>query len=406
VGRRTILQSGVVFATLFAIPLFAQAGKDAVIQKLLDRVDALEREVAALQQLRPPVQPAPTPAPQASEESTSNTASPVDNPGRYTFHGYADTGFSRNVDGSATKNFQLGEIDLFGTARLSPRLTALMEVVFETNQQKLVAQVPVNVERMLLQYRGGDFFNADIGSYRTAIGYYSTAYLRGGWLQTAISRPKMFTFEDNGGVLPLHAVGVSANGRIPSGDLNLSYIAEVGSSRNYGDTAGLPLEPSFNRAVNLAVYSQPRGIPGLELGFSTYHDVYSPVAGLEFNRSVWNVHFVYVNGRVEFLNEGLMIRQRDGARGSGTGLGFYDQIAYRLAPSWKPYARVEYLNAYGNGTISKAVSRYYVPWQTVYTGGIRYELTDSAALKFELGRESDYQRAAYISAAVQLAFTF
>jgi hypothetical protein len=47
-----------------------------------------------------------------------------------------------------------------------------------------------------------------------------------------------------------------------------------------------------------------------------------------------------------------------------------------------------------------------VPWKTVYTGGVRYELTDSVALKFELGRESDYLRPSYISAAVQLAFTF
>ena len=32
--------------------------------------------------------------------------------------------------------------------------------------QQLVAQVPVNVERLLRQYRGNDFFNVDIDSYR------------------------------------------------------------------------------------------------------------------------------------------------------------------------------------------------------------------------------------------------
>jgi hypothetical protein len=57
------------------------------------------------------------------------------------------------------------------------------------------------------------------------------------------------------------------------------------------------------------------------------------------------VHFVYVNGRVEFLNEGLMIGERDGLLGSATGLGFDSQIAYRVASSWKPYARVEYLTS-------------------------------------------------------------
>ncbi len=387
-----------------AAPLLAQAAdKDETIQKLLDRVDALEREVAALQAVQSPAAAAP-----AGTSPTATTdpdaSAPPDNASRFNFHGYADVDFQRNVDGN-TKKFALGEIDLFGTERLSPHLTALMELVFETDEQQLVAQVPVNVERLLLQYRGNNFFNLDIGSFRTAVGYYSTAYLRGAWLQTAISRPKMFAFEDQGGFLPLHAVGVSVNGRIPSGDLNLHYVAEAGSSRNYGDTAGDGLDYSFNRATNLALYSQPAGIPGLQIGFSSYHGQFSPEAGFRLDRSVWMVHFVYVRGRVEFLNEGLLIGMRD-SLGSGTGLGFYTQIAYRIASSWKPYARVEYLNVYGNGAISTAVGRVYVPWKTVYTEGLRYDLTESVAMKFELGQETDYLRPSYISAAAQLAFTF
>jgi hypothetical protein len=118
------------------------------------------------------------------------------------------------------------------------------------------------------------------------------------------------------------------------------------------------------------------------------------------------VHFVYVECRVEFLNEGTLIGLQDGSLGSGTALGFYSQIAYRIVRSWKPYARVEYLNAYGTGVINAAVDRQYVPWKTVYTGGVRDDLTDNIAVKFELGRETDYLHPSYISAAVQLAFTF
>jgi hypothetical protein len=408
VGVRLRLQ----FALLLGVyasgaPLVAQvANKDELIQKLLDRVDALEREVAALEEAQAP-QPAQleqAPTVTAQEPPAIDDAMP-DNTSRFNFHGYADVDFQRNVDGQ-TKEFDLGEIDLFGTARLSPHWTALMELVFETDDQQLVASVPVNVERLLLQYRGNDFFNADIGSYRTSIGYYSTAYLRGAWLQTAISRPRMFTFEDQGGFLPLHAVGVSVNGRIPSGDLNLHYVVEAGSSRNYGDTAGVPLvDISFNRATNLAVDSQPRGVPGLEIGFSTYHDLFSPLAGIALDRSVWMAHLVYVKGRVEFLNEGLRIGLGNSALGWSTGLGFYSQIAYRVAPSWKPYARVEYLNLHGAGLIDQQ-ARIYMPWKTVYTAGVRYDLTDSVALKFELGHDTEYLRSNFISAAVQLAFTF
>jgi hypothetical protein len=391
--------------------------KDQVIQKLVERVEALERQVAALEQAGA-AQPAPaapplqaqaqavqSPIATSQEPAASDDATQPDASSRFNFHGYADVDVERNVAGN-TKKFDLGEIDLFGTERLSPHWTALMELVFETDDQQLVASVPVNVERLLLQYRGNDFFNVDIGSYRTAIGYYSTAYLRGAWLQTAISRPKMFTFEDQGGFLPLHAVGVSVNGRIPSGGLNMHYVLEAGSSRNYGNTAGLGLESSFNRATNLAIYSQPLGVPGLEVGFSTYHDLFSPAANFHLDRSVWMIHVVYVRGRVEFLNEGMRIELSDDSSGSGTGLGFYSQIAYRIAPSWKPYARVEYLNAYGIGALYTAVDRQFVPWTTVYTGGVRDDLTENVALKFELNRETDYLRPSFISAAVQLAFTF
>lgn len=391
--------------------------KDQAIQRLLDRVDALEREVTSLQQAQiqqapgaqasaPPVALATEQQPAPSDDVPATNPAQPDASNRFNFHGYADTGFQRDVDGY-TKKFEQGEIDLFATERLSSHLTALLELALETNAEALADDVELNVERMLLQYRGNDFFNVDIGSYRTALGYYSTAYLRGAWLQTAISRPKMFTFEDQGGFLPLHAVGISVNGRIPSGDLNLHYVLEAGGSRNYGNTAGLGLEPSFNRATNLAVYSQPQGVPGLEIGFSTYHDLFSPEAGYRVNRAVWMVHLVYVRGRVEFLNEGMRIGLLNlSLPGTATGLGFYSQIAYRVASSWKPYGRVEYLNAYGTGVIDTAVARAYVPWKTVYTGGVRYDLTDNMALKFEVGREIDYLRPSYISAAVQLAFTF
>jgi hypothetical protein len=414
---------GVFAAAGGGVAVAAEPGdeKDQVIQTLLERVDALERQVAALQQTRAPEpgqalpaepQPAPSAIATAQELAPPTTGADApaadttqpDNASRFNFHGYADADFLRNV-GGYTKKFELGEVDLFATERLSSHLTALLELAFETDAESLADDVEVNVERMLLQYRGNDFFNADIGSYRTAIGYYSTAYLRGAWLQTAISRPKMFTFEDQGGFLPLHAVGVSVNGRIPSGDVNLHYVAEAGSSRNYGNTAGFPSDISFNRATNLAIYSQPRGVPGLEIGFSTYHDLFSPVAGFALNRSVWMVHLVYVKGKVEFLNEALRLGLGNSPVGSATGLGFYSQIAYRIASSWKPYARVEYLDVSGTGAVD-AETRIYVPWKTAYTGGVRYDLTESVALKLELGRETDYMRSGYITAAVQLAFTF
>jgi hypothetical protein len=67
---------------------------------------------------------------------------------------------------------------------------------------------------------------------------------------------------------------------------------------------------------------------------------------------------------------------------------------------------VEHFNLFGTGVIDTAVDRAFVPWKTLYTGGVRHELTDSVAVKVEIGRETDYLRASYVSAALQLAFTF
>jgi hypothetical protein len=47
-----------------------------------------------------------------------------------------------------------------------------------------------------------------------------------------------------------------------------------------------------------------------------------------------------------------------------------------------------------------------MPWKTVYSGGVRYDLTDSVALKFEVGRDTEHAHTSWISSAVQVAFTF
>jgi hypothetical protein len=420
VNAPTVIRCVLAAAVICAAPkhILGQERQDEIIiQKLLGRVEALEREVAALKQtaLAPSqarqVQPAPSdlaPVAAAPQQDTTVTADlpepePVEPP-EYTFHGYADTGFLRNEDGLSDKRFNLGEIDFFATARISPKLNALVEVVLETDNQLQVAQVPLNLERLLLQYRENKYFNLDIGSYRTAVGFYNTT-LRGSWLQTALTRPAIFTFEDDGGFLPLHNVGLSANGIVPSGNLGLHYVAEVGSSRNYAQSGRTGLDLEQNAAVNVALYARPHIIPGFQIGVSSYHDRFSPAPGPTLARSVWTAHAVYQANRFEFLNEVVLARFREPRLGYGDVPGFYSQLGYRLGSNWTPYARYDWANIYGRGQVAQYTTQY-VPWRTVFSGGIRYDLTESLALKFELGRETSPLQLPWIRAALQVAFTF
>jgi hypothetical protein len=265
----------IAHAALLAQNTLGVDDRDEVIRKLLQRVDVLEREVAALSQSAAPkatAEPAQAAVAANQEASTTPAAeTPEREEPRFSFRGYADAGFLRNQSGASDKRFAMGEVDLFASERISPKLNVLIEAVLETDNQLAIASVPINVERLLLQYRANDYFNLDIGSYRTSVGFYNSL-LRGSWLQTALTRPKLFTFEDDGGFLPLHNVGISANGKIPSGDLGLHYVAEVGSSRNYAQAGRTGLDFEDNAAVNVAVYARPRAVTGLQIGVSSYHD--------------------------------------------------------------------------------------------------------------------------------------
>ena len=94
----------------------------------------------------------------------------------------------------------------------------------------------------MLTYRQNDYFSASIGRIHTAIGYYNTAFNRGDYFQTAIGRPAMFEFDDQGGFLPMQDLGIVLKGQLPSGKLGLNYVFEVTNGRDYG----VDVEPAQN----------------------------------------------------------------------------------------------------------------------------------------------------------------
>jgi hypothetical protein len=215
----------------------------------------------------------------------------------------------------------------------------------------------------------------------------------------------LFVFEDDGGFLPLHNTGVSANGRLPSGGLRLQYVVEVGNSRNYAEDIRTGFDNMQHGAFNVALWARPRVFPGFQAGFSFYRDRFSPLEGVATDRSVWTAHAVYQANRIEFLNEVVLAKFQRTNLGWGDAQGFYSQLAYRIGSSWSPYVRFEDLNSYGRGLVGSSV-RQAVPWRTNILGGLRYDVNEAVALKFELGREDYLGQPAWVRAAMQVAFTF
>src|ERR1700676_262816 len=113
----------VILATAPRITL-GQDGEDEIIQKLMARVEALDREVAAIKQTGATVEGAaqPEPAtlvPKQEPAAAVELPSPEPEASRFTFHGYSDAGFERNLDGASVERFVLGEVDRYGYGQVA-----------------------------------------------------------------------------------------------------------------------------------------------------------------------------------------------------------------------------------------------------------------------------------------------
>jgi hypothetical protein len=316
--------------------------------------------------------------------------------------GYADVTYHAGDGNSEKHSFALGQVDLFITSRLSEKLSVLSEVVIEARDDN---KVGIDLERLLLQYTPSDKWNFSFGRYHTGIGYYNTAYHHGQWFQTTIDRPFIFAFEDEGGILPIHNVGISATGHIPSGKLSLRFIAEIGNGRASRSPFDEPVQnvtdENNGKAVNLGLMARPDWLPGLQVGFSVYRDQLHPAGLPKMGQTIMAGHVVYLGRTYEILNEALVLRhtQPETGRVFNT-VGFYTQIARKFG-KLQPYLRYQYINAPADEPLFSDVSRRHGP-----AFGLRYELSDFLAFKAQYERTFRRSLADTNKLKLQLAFTF
>ena len=113
-------------------------------------------------------------------------------------------------------------------SQLSEKVSVYVETAIESDDKN---NMGVDLERIFVRILGNDYINADIGRFHTSVGYYNTSFHHGAWFQTAVGRPTILSFEDGGGIIPSHMVGIALTGEIPSGKANARYFLEVGNGR-------------------------------------------------------------------------------------------------------------------------------------------------------------------------------
>jgi hypothetical protein len=150
-------------------------------------------------------------------------------------HGFMDVGFRDNSQGRAVVNpnvpnptgFYQGNLSFYLAPHFSDRVLALAEPNFEID--KADGTVSTDIERLQIGYAFSDAATLWLGRFHTPYGYWNTAFHHGAQLQTSIERPRFLDFEDLGGILPAHTVGVWGTGKVRTGSGRFTYDWYVGN---------------------------------------------------------------------------------------------------------------------------------------------------------------------------------
>jgi hypothetical protein len=421
-------------ALLVAMPIgsLAQTADPAtreLIERLLARIDTLEKRVAQLEKggapstaaAAPVVAPphahdqAPVPSPAAAE--AAEPVYPLLKLSGFSNLDFAATNLRGPTSGFGSQSlvnqhggFQLGQFTLHFGSALSPKVNVFGELTLTARADAGTGTPPATgfnteVERIIVRYDVNDYAKFSFGRYHTPINYWNTAFHHGEWLQTSISRPEMTQF--GGSFIPVHFVGTLFEGQAPAGHLNLNYNFGVGNGRGQIiSRAGDAGDINGNRAWLVNAFVRPDKLYGLQVGGSVYRDMINTTAGLAAHEWIEAAHVVWQKESPEFIGEFANVRHMPIFGGvASNSQAWYLQGAYRLpgaARPWKPYYRFEQIHV----PRADAIFRPVVPVFSGSTAGVRYDISSFAAFKLEYRNYWRRDLPSFHGIFTQTSFTF
>lgn len=316
---------------------------------------------------------------------------------------YSQSDYSDDTQ-SDTNHFTNGGVDLFITSQVSDKLSFLNETLFEFGSNG--ANV-LDVERVLLKYDVQDWLKIAMGRGHTALGYWNQQFHHGTWLQTTVQRPIMYRFEDDGGILPTHFVGLEFSGTLEAPGGSLSYVSNLANGRGtVVDEVQLIEDDNDSKVAGIQFTYEPEALEGFGVGANYLRDTIPEKAGVtdrgsEIDEQIYGMHLLYLPDPYEMILEGLVVdHYNHDTELRDQTLGAYGQMAYKMG-KYKPYFRYDWLRIADRDPFFGSL----VEDETSYTMGLRYELTSYNALKLEY-RRVDKDGSVKNEATLQSSFAF
>src|SRR3989338_484435 len=316
---------------------------------------------------------------------------------------YSQSDYSNDTQ-SDTNHFTNGGVDLFLTSQISDKLSFFNETLFEFRSN---GSNVLDVERVLLKYDMQDWLKIAVGRGHTALGYWNQQFHHGTWMQTTTSRPIMYRVEDDGGILPVHYVGLEFSGILEAPGGSLSYASNVANGRGtIADEVQLIEDDNDSKMAGIRGTYEPEALEGLGIGANYLHDTIPDKAdttdrGAEIDEDIYGMHILYLLDPYELIMEGMVTDHDNHDTTLGdTTVAAYGQVAYKIG-KYKPYFRYDWLRIADRDPFFQGL----VEDETSYTMGLRYELTSYNALKLEY-RRVDKDGSVSNEATLQSSFVF
>jgi len=316
--------------------------------------------------------------------------------------GFADFNFL-TTERPVPDGFRSGQFAGHLSAELAPRLGVFAELTATAT----ATGFNLEVERSILRYDFSDYLKLSAGRYHTPVGYWNTAFHHGQWLQTSVNRPEMVKF--GGRFLPVHFVGLLAEGSVGSGGLSVRYHAGIGNGRGLNIARGGDAGDVNPQRAWVAGLSVSPGTPRqLQIGASAYGDRATLAVGNPVDERLVGAFFAWTAERPEIIAEYASVRHtQTGGGPRATSQAGYVQLAYRLpgrASAWKPYARYERVDVPATDPLLGAITPT-LDYRAVLAG-LRFDFASVAALKAEYRREKPGGPRWLDTIILQVSFTF
>jgi hypothetical protein len=322
-------------------------------------------------------------------------------------------------------DFSLGDAAVVVKARYGDHLRLLDENLVEFDGP----EPSIGVDRFMVTYIFSDELRLSAGRDHLAIGHWIRTYNYAAENQLTINRPFFLNFEDDGGVVPVHIMGLTAEGLFNLGGSSLKYELNLGNRESVlvtGNGSGQVLQGELNdnasgdvsssKAAAARLVFKPWADGGFSIGVASAWNrsdaiaetgdlVGSPLVYSDLGQVILEGEMVYSSDNFDLFGEFYEFDDQIAGfstQGSSNNYAFYVQMDGQPVANLWPYVRMENMQVAGSDPYFQALLQRD---ETLYLLGFRFDIEPKVTC-FKLEGQMSRESAAPFSPEVDAQWAF